>query len=81
MEAISPTLPPDETSPSSKDQLLQAISKVDREISKVDKDIQKLKKKQVIQAIRYLIYPYHIFTSAVKELHSVFSAKWPAALF
>ncbi|XP_056017947.1 serine/arginine repetitive matrix protein 2-like isoform X6 [Ostrea edulis] len=46
VEAISPTLPPDETSQSSKDQLLQAISKVDREISKVDKDIQKLKKKQ-----------------------------------
>lgn len=54
VEAISPTLPPDETSPSSKDQLLQAISKVDREISKVDKDIQKLKKKQVIQALLYL---------------------------
>ncbi|XP_078336139.1 uncharacterized protein LOC111132990 isoform X2 [Crassostrea virginica] len=46
VEAISPTLPPDETSQSSKDQLLQAISKVDREISKVDRDIQKLKKKQ-----------------------------------
>ncbi|XP_062612338.1 nuclear receptor corepressor 2-like isoform X1 [Saccostrea cucullata] len=46
VEAISPTLPPDETSQSSKDQLLQAISKVDREISKVDRDIHKLKKKQ-----------------------------------
>lgn len=55
VEAISPTLPPDETSQSSKDQLLQAISKVDREISKVDKDIQKLKKKQVWQIMQIIL--------------------------
>ena len=49
VEAISPTLPPDDTSNnrSSKDELLQAISKMDREISKVETQMQKLQKKQV----------------------------------
>ncbi|XP_069134563.1 nuclear receptor corepressor 1-like [Argopecten irradians] len=47
VEAISPTLPADESnSRSSKDELLQAISRVDREISKVEQQILKLQKKQ-----------------------------------
>lgn len=53
MEAISPTLPPDdyhqESSPlrASRDELLQQIGKVDREIAKAEIQIVKLKKKQV----------------------------------
>ena len=52
VEAISPTLPTEDKSElstmrSSKDELLQSISKVDREISKVEQQITKLKKKQV----------------------------------
>ena len=52
VEAISPTLPADEAKPglqmrSSKDELLQAIGRVDREISKVESQISKLQKKQV----------------------------------
>lgn len=52
MEAISPTLPAeaiaeDANFRSTKDDLLQQISKVDREISKTEAQITKLKKKQV----------------------------------
>uniref|UniRef100_T1JIR2 SANT domain-containing protein n=1 Tax=Strigamia maritima TaxID=126957 RepID=T1JIR2_STRMM len=52
VEAISPTLPGDDMRPdsipmrSSKDDLLQQISKVDREIAKAESQISKLKKKQ-----------------------------------
>lgn len=49
-EAISPTLPPEETVKVQKvkDELLQNISKIDREIALVEQQIQlKLKKKQV----------------------------------
>lgn len=46
VEAISPTLPPEETS-SSRENILQSISKVDREIAKVDDKIRKLRTKQV----------------------------------
>ena len=69
VEAISPTLPPDETSQSSKDQLLQAISKVDREISKVDRDIQKLKKKQVDGSCSFF---YFLFSSFLQNLFFLF---------
>lgn len=52
VEAISPTLPTDGVAEdanfrSTKDDLLQQISKVDREISKVEGSIAKLKKKEV----------------------------------
>ncbi|KAG8223441.1 hypothetical protein J437_LFUL008521 [Ladona fulva] len=51
VEAISPTLPSDSlqedtTFRSTKDELLQQITKVDREIAKAESQIQKLKKKQ-----------------------------------
>uniref|UniRef100_A0A1B6DW30 Nuclear receptor corepressor 1 n=1 Tax=Clastoptera arizonana TaxID=38151 RepID=A0A1B6DW30_9HEMI len=51
VEAISPTLPPENVAEdtnyrSSKDDLLQQISKVDREISKTETAISKLRKKQ-----------------------------------
>ena len=51
MEAISPTLPPeslqeDAAFRATKDDLLQQISKVDREIAKAESQISKLKKKQ-----------------------------------
>jgi hypothetical protein len=55
VEAISPT--PDDRSAetdvvrSTKDDLLQKISKVDREIAKAESQIAKLKKKQVKAAI------------------------------
>ena len=54
MEAISPTLPQDDsnddmlpTVKTNKEELLQNIHKVDREISKLESQIAKLKKKQV----------------------------------
>lgn len=52
VEAISPTLPSeamqeDATFRTTKNDLLQQISKVDREITKTESQIQKLKKKQV----------------------------------
>ncbi|KAL3856873.1 hypothetical protein ACJMK2_011584, partial [Sinanodonta woodiana] len=48
VEAISPTLPPEETNKASKvkDELLLGISRVDREIGIVEQQIMKLKKKQ-----------------------------------
>lgn len=52
VEAISPTLPADNMQEdanfrSTKDELLQQISKVDSEIAKTESTIQKLKKKNV----------------------------------
>ncbi|XP_046570749.1 LOW QUALITY PROTEIN: uncharacterized protein LOC124278997 [Haliotis rubra] len=47
VEAISPTLPPeDSASKTFKEELLQGISRVDREITKVEQNIMKLKKKK-----------------------------------
>lgn len=53
VEAISPTLPADNVAEdanfrSTKDDLLQQISKVDREISNIESTIAMLKKKEVI---------------------------------
>lgn len=75
VEAISPTLPPDETSQSSKDQLLQAISKVDREISKVDRDIQKLKKKQVDSSCSFYFF-FPLFFRIFFFIFHIFLKEW-----
>jgi len=47
VEAISPTLPAEDDNKTSKEDLLQAITKVDREIQKAVSQITKLKKTQV----------------------------------
>lgn len=53
VEAISPTLPSEDGRPdlspqrTSKDELLNAINKLDREIAQVESQTTKLKKKQV----------------------------------
>ena len=61
MEAISPTLPPEEKldeiggmkSSKAKDELLQNINRIDKELAKLEQKVGQLKKKQVIASCLY----------------------------
>lgn len=70
MEAISPT-PDDRTTErddvrSTKEDLLQKISKVDREIAKAESQIAKLKKKQVLIFSTHSLKLFQLVISTIK---------------
>lgn len=75
VEAISPTLPNEETpqdSPlkSSRDYLLQNINRLDREISQAEAQIGKLKRKQVSTYV--FMYQFSGCISVYSLMESVF---------